>query len=140
MSRLMTLPLILGLAWGTPTAAQHADAGPAGAEVAMSTGNDAPTWSRDIAPIIQRSCQQCHRPDGIGPMPLLTYEQTVPFAPLIRYRVEQRIMPPCAPRQDSGHPGVRKTTSRSATKRSPPSCDGPTPARPRATLPTCHRP
>jgi len=94
MSRLMTLPLILGLAWGTPTAAQNADVGPAGAEVAMSAGNDTPTWSRDVAPIIQRSCQQCHRSDGIGPMPLLTYEQTVPFAPLIRYRVEQRIMPP----------------------------------------------
>ena len=94
MSRLMTLPLILGLAWGTPAAAQNADVGPAGAEVAMSAGNDTPTWSRDVAPIIQRSCQQCHRSDGIGPMPLLTYEQTVPFAPLIRYRVEQRIMPP----------------------------------------------
>ncbi len=94
LQALVAFPLVLGLARGTPTAAQNADTGPAGVEVAMSAGNDAPTWSRDIAPIIQRSCQQCHRPDGIGPMPLLTYEQTVPFAPLIRFRVEQRIMPP----------------------------------------------
>ena len=66
----------------------------AGSIVATASADDAPTYSRDVAPIIQGSCQQCHRPDGIGPMSLLTYEQTLPFAPLIRYRVEQRIMPP----------------------------------------------
>ena len=27
-----------------------------------------PTFARDIAPILQRSCQNCHRPDGVAPM------------------------------------------------------------------------
>ena len=93
----------------TSLAAQNSGDGagdPATAASAVST--DIPTWSRDVAPIIQRSCQQCHRTDGIGPMPLLTYEQTVPFAPLIRYRVEQRIMPPWHHRQDGGHSGLRE--------------------------------
>ena len=91
---LVALPLALGLAWTTPTAAQSADEAAGDPNGAGSVRDDVPTWARDVAPIIQRSCQQCHRADGIGPMPLLTYEQTVPFAPLIRYRVEQRIMPP----------------------------------------------
>jgi hypothetical protein len=36
------------------------------------------TFAKDIAPILQRSCQGCHRPDSIAPMPLLTYEQVRP--------------------------------------------------------------
>ena len=36
------------------------------------------TFTKDIAPILQRSCQQCHRPDSIAPMSLLTYEEVRP--------------------------------------------------------------
>src|SRR5205085_5781667 len=32
------------------------------------------TFTKDVAPILQRSCQNCHRPGSIGPMALLTYE------------------------------------------------------------------
>ena len=39
-----------------------------------------PTFSRDIAPILQRSCQQCHQPSGIGPMSLLTYSEVRPLS------------------------------------------------------------
>src|SRR5262245_52695443 len=46
----------------------------------------APTFARDIAPILQRSCQNCHRPDGVAPMPLVTYEEVRPFARAIRQR------------------------------------------------------
>ena len=52
------------------------------------------TFARDVAPILQENCQSCHRPGGMGPMPLLTYEDARPFAPLIRDRVENRRMPP----------------------------------------------
>src|SRR5437764_14121499 len=38
------------------------------------------TFTKDIAPFLQRSCQPCHRPDGVAPMPLLTYEQLRPRA------------------------------------------------------------
>ena len=52
------------------------------------------TFAEDVAPIIQQNCQECHRPGAIGPMPLLTYEQVRRFAPLIKQRVSNRIMPP----------------------------------------------
>ncbi len=32
------------------------------------------TFSKHIAPILQRSCQNCHRPEGVAPMALVTYE------------------------------------------------------------------
>ena len=38
------------------------------------------TFARDIAPILQRSCQNCHRPGGAGPMSLVTYEEVRPWA------------------------------------------------------------
>jgi hypothetical protein len=52
------------------------------------------TFAKDIAPILQQKCQVCHRPGSIAPMPLLTYEQVKPFAPLIKQRIESRTMPP----------------------------------------------
>lgn len=55
---------------------------------------EAPTYSRDVAPILQDKCASCHNPEGIGPMPLLTYEQVRPFALLIKDRTTKRIMPP----------------------------------------------
>ena len=30
------------------------------------------TFTKDIAPILQRSCQNCHRPGQVAPMSLLT--------------------------------------------------------------------
>ena len=33
------------------------------------------TFAKDIAPILQRSCQECHRPASVAPMSLLTYEE-----------------------------------------------------------------
>ena len=55
---------------------------------------EAPTYSRDVALILQDKCASCHNPEGIGPMPLLTYEQVRPFALLIKDRTTKRIMPP----------------------------------------------
>src|SRR4030095_4526402 len=59
---------------------------------------DAVTFTKDIAPILQRSCQNCHRPDSLAPMPLLTYEQTRPYAAAIKRRTsirsKQGTMPP----------------------------------------------
>lgn len=57
------------------------------------TYNDV-TFSRDIAPILQENCQNCHRPNSIGPMSLLTYEEVRPWASVIKQRVEGREMPP----------------------------------------------
>jgi hypothetical protein len=56
--------------------------------------DEVPTFSRDVAPILQANCQECHQPGSIAPMSLLTYDEVRPWAPLIRYRVSERIMPP----------------------------------------------
>ena len=52
------------------------------------------TFARDIAPILQRSCQTCHRPSGIAPMSLLTYESARPWAKAIKAAVISKQMPP----------------------------------------------
>ena len=52
------------------------------------------TFARDVAPILQRSCQNCHRPGSIAPMSLMTYEDTRPWVRSIKTRVEARQMPP----------------------------------------------
>ncbi len=67
-----------------------------------ATVSSAPTFSKDIAPILQRSCQDCHNPTGIGPMQLITYEQVRPWAPLMKDRTTKRIMPPWHVSRDVG--------------------------------------
>ncbi len=52
------------------------------------------TYARDVAEIIQENCQVCHRQGGIGPMELMSYEDARMYAPLIRDRVANRLMPP----------------------------------------------
>ncbi len=56
------------------------------------------TFHKDIEPILQRSCQNCHRIGGGGPMPLVTYDEVAPFAGLIEYKTGLRdragAMPP----------------------------------------------
>ncbi|MDX1385453.1 MAG: hypothetical protein R3190_17510, partial [Thermoanaerobaculia bacterium] len=51
------------------------------------------TFHRDVAPILQQRCQTCHRPGDIGPMSLLTYEQTRPWSKAIRTVVLRGEMP-----------------------------------------------
>lgn len=53
-----------------------------------------PTFYKDILPIFEKNCQSCHRPGEIGPMPLLTYEGTRPWAKSIKANVLSRKMPP----------------------------------------------
>jgi hypothetical protein len=64
------------------------------------------TFHKDIEPILQRSCQNCHRAGGVGPMPLVTYEQVAPFAGLIEYKTGLRdragAMPPWYMEKDIG--------------------------------------
>ena len=58
---------------------------------------DAPkqvTFSRDVAPILQAKCQQCHQPNSIAPMSLMTYQETRPWIRSIKERVSTRQMPP----------------------------------------------
>ena len=56
------------------------------------------TFTKDIAPILQRSCQNCHRPGQVAPMSLLTYEDARPWARSMKARTAIRdkagTMPP----------------------------------------------
>ena len=63
------------------------------AQTASGTA-EAVTFAKDIAPIFQRYCQECHRPDSMAPMSLLTYAGSRPWARSIRARVVAREMPP----------------------------------------------
>ena len=53
-----------------------------------------PTFAKDIAPIFQKNCQQCHRPGSLGPMSLTTYQEVRPWARSIKNRVVLGEMPP----------------------------------------------
>src|SRR6266853_5202146 len=53
-----------------------------------------PTFTKDVAPIFQDKCESCHRPGSIAPMPLVTYEDSRPWARSIKARVSARQMPP----------------------------------------------
>jgi hypothetical protein len=52
------------------------------------------TFAKDIAPILQAKCQECHHEGSMAPMSLVTYEETRPWAKSIRQRVITRQMPP----------------------------------------------
>jgi hypothetical protein len=52
------------------------------------------TFTKDVAPILQRSCQKCHRPGSMAPMSLMTYEDVRPWARAIKTKVSLHEMPP----------------------------------------------
>ena len=54
----------------------------------------APTFSKDVAPILYNKCVACHRAGEIGPMSLITYREVRPWAASIRDKVSARVMPP----------------------------------------------
>src|SRR5690348_11972467 len=52
------------------------------------------TFYRQVLPILQQHCQSCHRAGEIAPMPLVTYEQTRPFAQALAQAAATGKMPP----------------------------------------------
>jgi hypothetical protein len=73
------------------------------------------TFTKHIAPILQRSCQRCHRPDGGAPMPLITYEQVRPWARSIKTRTglgpRAGVMPPWFVEKNIGIQGFKHDPS-----------------------------
>jgi len=67
----------------------------ASAQVGFASNDAAElTYAKDVASIIQNNCTVCHRPGGIGPMNLITYEDARRYARRIREQVGNRLMPP----------------------------------------------
>ena len=66
----------------------------------QDAGNQAAavTFTKDVAPILQRSCQSCHRPGSVAPMSLITYEEVRPWARAMKHRISlgssPNVMPP----------------------------------------------
>jgi mono/diheme cytochrome c family protein len=65
---------------------------PAGSSVA-NPATDV-TFSKDVAPIIQKNCMGCHRPGEVAPMSFTNYKEVRPWARAIREQVVSREMPP----------------------------------------------
>src|SRR5262245_19563162 len=80
---------LLGLVTTTPPVQ-----GAGGQASPAAAASNAVTYTKDVAPILQRSCQSCHRLGTNAPMSLTTYEEVRPWARAIKTRVMNRIMPP----------------------------------------------
>jgi len=59
-----------------------------------ASGERQVTFTKDVAPLLQRSCVTCHRVGEMAPMSLMTYEDARPWARAIKQRVAAREMPP----------------------------------------------
>ena len=59
-----------------------------------ASAGDAPTFYKDVLPILQTNCQTCHRQGEVAPMALMTYEQTRPWAVAIKKATQSKAMPP----------------------------------------------
>src|SRR5579864_5032212 len=59
-----------------------------------SNTSAAPTFYKDVLPILQDHCQSCHRAGQAGPMALVTYDQARPWARKMAAAVEMKMMPP----------------------------------------------
>lgn len=52
------------------------------------------TYSKDVAPIFNKHCAECHRPGESAPFSTLSYKDTRPWAKSIKEKVVNRVMPP----------------------------------------------
>jgi mono/diheme cytochrome c family protein len=64
------------------------------AAMQKSGASPAPTFYKDVLPILQDHCQSCHRAGEVAPMPLETYKQAQAWAPAIAHAVGMKMMPP----------------------------------------------
>jgi peroxiredoxin len=70
----------------------------------LTAKEDGPiTFAKHIAPLMQKNCQECHRPGQVGPMSLLTYDDALSWAETIAEVVEERRMPPWYADPNVGH-------------------------------------
>ncbi|HTM47526.1 MAG TPA: hypothetical protein VL285_02525 [Bryobacteraceae bacterium] len=71
--------------------------------VSVLPGSPAPTFNKDIAPILHRNCASCHRPGEVAPFALLTYQDASKRAGLIAEVTRTRAMPPWKAEPGYGH-------------------------------------
>ena len=75
----------------------------AGLFACIASAAAAPTFNKDIAPILYENCSTCHRPGEVAPFPLLTYRDAAKRAGLIAMVTQKRYMPPWKPEPGYGN-------------------------------------
>jgi hypothetical protein len=73
------------------------------AALASATAMAAPTFNKDVAPILYQNCATCHRPGEVAPFSLLSYQDAAKRASLIAMVTQKRYMPPWKPEPGIGH-------------------------------------
>ncbi|MCO8124376.1 redoxin domain-containing protein [Stieleria sp. TO1_6] len=68
----------------------------------VATSTDV-TFNRDIAPLLNKHCVECHRPGEIGPMELTDYDEVVGWGQMILEVIDQGRMPPWHADRSVGH-------------------------------------
>src|SRR4051794_34484196 len=77
-----------------------------------ASGAQVPTFNAAIATLVHEHCSPCHHPGGIGPFPLLTYNDVSRHATRIVEVTSRRYMPPWPPEAGFGHfLGERRLTN-----------------------------
>ena len=71
--------------------------------VVASGATGSVTFSKDVAPILQKNCQGCHRPGEAAPMSLRTYQEARPWAKAMKQAVLTKKMPPWFADGQYGH-------------------------------------
>lgn len=71
--------------------------------LALQAAQPAPTFYKDVLPVLQKNCQNCHRPGEAAPMSLLSYQEARPWASAIRQAVMTKRMPPWSADPAYGH-------------------------------------
>ena len=56
-----------------------------------------PTFHKDVEPIMQAKCQQCHRPNDVAPFALITYNDVSTYAADVQLQLGNNAMPPWKP-------------------------------------------
>jgi len=89
-----TMSAVMAAATITASSAKVAGAPERAARSEQRGADSVPTYSKDVAPIVQKNCQVCHRPGEAGPFSLLTYEEARPRAAAIKSAIVAGRMPP----------------------------------------------
>jgi hypothetical protein len=73
------------------------------AVVVLAAPNTTPTFNKDVLPILEKRCQDCHRPGEAAPMALMNFNDARPWAKAIRQAVITKKMPPWFADPSVGH-------------------------------------
>ena len=76
--------------------------------IAGGSSNKPVTFAKDVAPIFQAKCQECHHPGTAAPMSLVTYEETRPWAEKNQAARGHPQYAAVAPRQNGWNPAFQE--------------------------------